>query len=281
LGIFNLSIGLAKKLIIADQLATAVNPLFSNYAQLDFFAAWIAVLGYTYQLYFDFSGYTDIAIGIGYLLGFQLPQNFNAPYTARNITDFWQRWHITLSNWFRDYLFFPLSRALLKRNHSQNPDRVRTISHLTTMALIGLWHGANWTFVIWGVYHGIMLAIHSQTRAKHWRALSTWLSRALTFFCVVMGWVIFRSTSLDMAAHIYEALFGLRGFSADLQALSGDIGVRFLLVILSLIILTNLPRDTWALQPRQGWVYAAGMAALLVICLLALGAPTPFLYFQF
>jgi alginate O-acetyltransferase complex protein AlgI len=280
-GFFSLSIGLAKKLLIADQIAAQINPLFAQYDQLGFFGAWLVALGYTYQLYFDFSGYTDMAIGVGYLLGFRLPLNFNAPYTSRNITDFWQRWHITLSNWFRDYLFFPISRALLKRGKFLTPDWIRTISLVITMTLIGLWHGMSWTFVVWGAYHGLLLAIHAQTRALHWKAWPLPLARAATFLAIVAGWVLFRSNSFDMAATLYRSMLGLNGFDTSLLD-AARIGLRFTTIIAGLAVITNLPYDTATLRPRLNWAYAAAFAVLLTMCVLMIDkGPQEFLYFQF
>ncbi len=277
-GLYYFVIGLAKKLIIADTIGTAIDPFFATYADLQFWTAWIVVLGYTYQLYFDFSGYTDMAMGAGYLLGFKLPQNFNAPYASRNITEFWQRWHITLSHWFRDYLFFPLSRTLLRRNDRKNPDRIRTISLIVTMTLVGLWHGANWTFVVWGAYHGVMLAVHAQTRANQGRAWPEIPARALTFILVVIGLALFRSTSLPMAAKILAAMFGLNGFESTPTA---EVPIQAILFGGVLFVITNLEQDTWNLQPQPGFVFALGTAILLVTCLLILDQTTPFLYVQF
>ncbi|NLX10463.1 MAG: MBOAT family protein [Chloroflexi bacterium] len=280
LGLFGLIMGLAKKLIVADYLAAAIDPLLADYGQLNFWSAWLAVLGYTYQLYFDFSGYTDMAIGIGHLFGFRLPQNFNAPYTAQNITEFWQRWHITLSTWFRAYLFFPLSRALLKRYPRLGPDRVRALSLVLTMTLIGWWHGASWVFLAWGAYHGVLLALHAQVRMYRWPLGPAWLGRAATFFAVVMGWVLFRSDSVAMARSIYAALFGFHGFDWSVLGVP-PLHWETVVFVGILFVLTNLPRDTWTLRPRAGWAFTAGMALLLIISLLMLGDPKAFLYFQF
>lgn len=280
IAIFYFVLGLAKKLIIADTIGEVIDPLFADYDNLQAWGAWLAVLGYTYQLYFDFSGYTDMAIGVGYALGFNLPPNFNAPYAARNITDFWQRWHISLSHWFRDYLFFPLSRALLVRDERKHPDRIRTISLIITMTLTGLWHGANWTFVIWGAYHGVMLAVHAQTRANKWRELPEPLARGLTFFFVVLAWVIFRSTSLDMVFGVYRAMFGFNGFESSLQAIAG-ITDTFVILLLVLLVVTNIDKDTADLRPQRGWIFAASLSILLVICVLFLDQSSPFLYVQF
>ncbi|MEZ4669713.1 MAG: MBOAT family O-acyltransferase [Anaerolineae bacterium] len=279
LGVFMLTLGLAKKVLIADTIAAQVNPLFADTSHLGIIASWAAVLGYAYQLYFDFSGYTDMATGIAYLLGYKLPQNFNAPYTARNITEFWQKWHITLSNWFRDYLFLPLSRALLRRD-PKNPDRVRTISLIITMTLTGMWHGASPTFIIWGAYHGVMLAIHAQSRRWKWKPLPTLLARGITFFGVLLGWVIFRSNSLESALNLYAGMFGLHGLRRDYLWTEPN-PTWFIVTLAILFIVTNLSRDTWELKPRDNWAYAIGLALLLVLSIAFIGQTSTFLYLQF
>ena len=276
LGLFMFTIGLAKKVLIADVIAVQINPLFADPLHLGLLGAWAAVLGYAYQLYFDFSGYTDMATGIAYMLGYKLPQNFNAPYTARNITEFWQRWHMTLSSWFRDYLFLPLSRSLLRR-YPKNPDRVRTIGLIITMTLTGIWHGASGTFVIWGAYHGVLLAIHAQSRYWKWKPLPVWLARGLTFLAVLMGWVIFRSESLVAARHLFAGMLGQQGLGLEFGATSK----WFIGLLIILFIVTNFQQDTWLLRPRSNWLYAIGVAILLVLGILYAAQPSSFLYLQF
>jgi alginate O-acetyltransferase complex protein AlgI len=272
LGLYMFAIGLAKKVLIADVIAAQINPLFADPLHLGLLGAWAAVLGYAYQLYFDFSGYTDMATGIAYMLGYKLPQNFNAPYTARNITEFWQRWHMTLSNWFRDYLFLPLSRSLLRR-YPKNPDRVRTIGLIITM----IWHGASGTFVIWGAYHGAMLAIHAQSRYWKWKPLPVWLARGMTFLAVLMGWVIFRSESLLAARHMFAGMFFQQGLGLEFGATSK----WFLGSLVILFIVTSFQQDTWLMRPRSNWLYAFGVAILLVLGILYAAQTSSFLYLQF
>ncbi len=281
LGLFNLCLGLAKKVLIADAIATQINPLWVDTTALGLLGAWVAVVGYALQLYFDFSGYTDMATGIAYLLGYQLPQNFNAPYTARNITDFWQRWHMTLSNWFRDYLFLPLSRSLLRRSPT-HPDVIRTTSLILTMTLTGLWHGVNWPFILWGAYHGVMLAVHAQTRARRWKPLPLSLARAITLLAVLVGWVIFRSPSLEIAAQVYEGMVGLNGLGLQVLEVNGGV-IRYsdFLTLAVVFLLTQIGRDTYTLQPRRMWVYAFTLAVLLVASLAFIDQTGAFLYFQF
>ena len=279
LGLFNVSVGLAKKLVIADWIARVIDPLWADPAALGVWGAWLAVVGYHFRLYFDFSGYCDIAVGLGHFLGIQVPANFRAPYTARSITEFWHKWHITLSTWFRDYLFFPLSRALLRRARGRHPESTRVVCLVLTMGLTGFWHGPSWTYLVWGIYQGVLLAIHAQTRSrrKPWPA---WAGRALTTLALLHGWAIFRSGSLAMAGSLYASMYGGRGWGPAPLSIAG-VDTSFVLLLAGLFVLTNLPWDTPDLRPRPTWGYAVGLAALLVISLLCVGQPTPFLYFQF
>jgi alginate O-acetyltransferase complex protein AlgI len=280
LGLFNLGLGLAKKVVIADWIGQVIDPLWREGAGVGIWGAWLAVVGYHFRLYFDFSGYCDMAVGAGHLLGIQVPANFRAPYTARSITEFWQKWHITLSNWFRDYLFFPLSLFLLRRAQGRHAGRTRTLSLLLTMSLIGLWHGPSWTYLVWGTYQGLLLAIHAQFRSGRGMPWPTWAGRTLTTLAVLLGWVLFRSGSLGMAANLYASMLGLKGWGPALTSIPG-VDTGFLLLLGSLLVLTNFSWDMPDLRPRRAWGYAVGLAALLAIDVLFAGQPTTFLYFQF
>ena len=190
-------IGLVRKVIIADHIAAYIDPMLRSYSGLGFGAAWTAALGYTFQLYFDFSGYSDMAVGLGYLFGLRIPQNFNAPYRALGIGDFWRRWHISLSTWLRDYLYIPLGGS--------KKGSTRTYCNLmVTMLLGGLWHGASWTFVFWGGYHGFLLAL-DRTFQPILQKIPKICYRGITFLLVVIGWVFFRSTDFHMASFVAEA----------------------------------------------------------------------------
>ncbi len=212
------AIGLFKKVVLADQVALYANPVFDGVAggitptTID---AWLGALAYTLQLYFDFSGYSDMAIGLGRMFGIRLPLNFNSPYKARNIIEFWRRWHITLSRFLRDYLYFPLG------GNRRGPKR-RYVNLMLTMLLGGLWHGAGWTFVAWGGLHGAYLAgnhlFHEMCRrvgiapgagGLPVRVLAT----GLTFMCVVVGWVLFRADSFASASVILQSMAGMTGDS--------------------------------------------------------------------
>ncbi len=268
LGIWFFVCGMAKKVLIADQLAGPVDAFFANSAGQGVLVTWIAVLGYAYQLYFDFSGYSDMAVGLAHLLGIQFPRNFRMPYQAEDIADFWRRWHISLSTWLRDYLFIPLggSRGALGR----------TAWNLTvTMFLGGLWHGANWTFVVWGLYHGVLLALNYFARQRGWMPASSAQRRAVTFLAVTVGWVFFRSTSLTQAGDILGAMLGSNGLGEI------PLNVFFLSWLLIAAAIAHLGTDTWEFrwQPRPAWAFAAALA--LTLSILLLDKESPFLYFQF
>ncbi len=190
-GLWLLTRGMFKKIVLADSLNAIVAAGFGSYTGLGVVDVWIVVIAFTFQIYFDFSGYTDMARGSAALMGYRLPENFRLPYLAVNIADFWRRWHITLSSWFRDYLYIPLggNRCSRFRNRA---------NLLITMTLVGLWHGADWTFAVWGFYHGIGMIVHREWRHyQHGRQplghplLRNFLSVAITFVFVLVGWVFF------------------------------------------------------------------------------------------
>jgi alginate O-acetyltransferase complex protein AlgI len=273
LGLFFLSCGLVKKLLIADQLHPYVGKLYNNHAELGVLTGWAAAVGYSLQLYFDFSGYSDMAVGLAWLLGFRFPQNFNSPFKAENISDFWRRWHMSLSSWFRDYLFIPLGGSRLGAR--------RTVVNLfVVMFLAGLWHGAAWTFVVWGLVHGFFLAGHAVLRKAGLTPPWVWLNRIVTFLLVCAAFVIFRSPSLSVAGDILSSMFGLNGLgsSAQLHAL---LPARFLFFLGVLLVFVNLAPNTWQIRirPRVWQGIAVGIAAAAAI--MTISQPHPFIYFQF
>lgn len=223
LGLSRIAIGIFKKFVIADTLAmgVALNTRSAEFATSTFFT-WLLVYGYAFRLFFDFSGYSDIAIGVGILFGITLPENFDRPYLKTNITAFWQSWHMTLSTWARFYVFTPLSRILLSRKPKPPTVMVVLAGHLTTMTVIGLWHGVTPNFLIWGLWHGVGLFIHKQwsDRTRKWyRGLGDkpWQKRAwtaatwfITFHFVVLGWVWFALPSFDLSVNVFAVMFGLK-----------------------------------------------------------------------
>ncbi len=263
------TIGMIKKVLIADTIAAVIDPALENVARLSSLNAWMCVLGYTYQLYFDFSGYSDMAVGLGLLFGIRLPQNFNSPYKAVNISDFWGRWHISLSTVLRDYLYIPLGGS---RGSVWNTCR----NLMVTMALGGLWHGANWTFVLWGCYHGVLLVLYRIAR-KFWDPLPVPLRGAGTFFLVVMGWVLFRSTSFGMAVSLLDAMFVWRGGTG----IGGSFGLALTILVAAAVAHGASNSFQFSHRWRPATVLALGGLFLACLVVIVGGRATPFLYFQF
>jgi alginate O-acetyltransferase complex protein AlgI len=213
-----------------------------------------------------------MAIGLGLMMGFSFPQNFDSPYQASSIQNFWRRWHMTLSSFLRDYLYIPIGgnrygKLLSYRNL------------LVVMLLGGFWHGAGWTFILWGLMHGCLLVGNGLYRDYINIPIPKFVGIAVTFFFVMMGWLLFRSVDLQMAQHWYAAIFGLRGIEADLgRSVLKSTG--FLVAISSLFFCWSVP-NTWYFQPRWSLGTAIALSGLLVVCILRFDAESPFLYFQF
>jgi alginate O-acetyltransferase complex protein AlgI len=217
IGLTQFVCGLFKKVAVADRVAVFANPIFdaaANGAVPSILDGWIAALAYTFQIYFDFSGYSDMALGLARLFGIKLPQNFNSPYKAANIAEFWRRWHMTLSRFLRDYLYIPLGGNRKGRAR-------RYVNVMVTMLLGGLWHGAGWTFVFWGGLHGIYLVTHrawlslrgrsnqSEANPQPWKL---WTARFVTFVAVIFAWVFFRAADFNSAGRILSSMIGGHGF---------------------------------------------------------------------
>ena len=201
--------GLVKKVVVADTVAPVADAAFASGVHPTTTGAWLGALAYTLQIYFDFSGYSDMAIGLAQIFGFRLPENFNRPYSAVSITDFWRRWHMTLSRWFRDYVYIPLG------GNRGSAGRVY-LNLLLVFVLVGFWHGAQWTFVVWGAYHGTLLIIERVTGQRpvgDGPVREVVARRALTFLLVIIGWVFFRAPSIDAAVHYLWRMFTPHGFA--------------------------------------------------------------------
>ncbi|MDJ0690389.1 MAG: MBOAT family protein [Xenococcaceae cyanobacterium MO_188.B32] len=296
IGITWFTLGLAKKVLIADKLSPWVEVVFSNADGVTFIEAWIGALSYTFQLYFDFSGYSDMAIGLGWMLNISLPINFNSPYKAISISDFWRRWHITLSNFLRDYLYIPLG--------GNRKGKIRQYTNLlVTMLLGGLWHGAGWTYIIWGGMHGLFLIINHS-----WRKLGITLPKILgwliTFNAVIFSWVLFRASSLSDAMSMLQTMLGMKGivllkeFESVFSWL-GNFGVEFknwrelaylppdyktslIILLLTGIVAIFLPNTQQIMQKfKPTWWATIAVSAIAVINLLLLNRVSEFLYFQF
>ena len=278
-------LGYFKKVAIADTLALIADRIFAAPGGMSGGQLWTGVYAYSFQIYADFSGYTDIARGVSRILGFESMENFNAPYLSRNITEFWRRWHISLSTWFRDYLYIPLG--------GNRRGKTRTYGNLIfTMLLCGLWHGAAWTFVLWGLLHGLYLSGHRIVLRKRkpdfsWpRTFSGWvvdIARIfLTFHFVVLAWVLFRAPNLKSALLYFQGLTRLHDFTG----ISASVLFAGGLVIALDLAQTWFGSHTW-LTDRQGLrALRYAVAQILFISVLSaaiahLGTITPFIYFQF
>ena len=227
--------GLAKKVILADSLSIATNKVFtSNFNDMGAGLAWFGLIAYTLQIYLDFSGYTDMAIGIGQMLGFKLPENFNFPYISRSISDFWRRWHITLGAWFRTYLFIPLEFARKKQKNLRQQSNL-----LIVFLLTGLWHGASWNFIIWGAYYGLILAIEASGFNKVLRKTRPVVQHVYALVIIAFGWIFFRVTDISSWGAFFNALFGANGWSNSITFRS--LNILFYLPYLVPSVIFSLP----------------------------------------
>jgi alginate O-acetyltransferase complex protein AlgI len=293
-GTFLFVMGLAKKVLIADNLFPFVSTVFDKgQTTIPFLQAWIGAVAYSTELYFDFSGYSDMAMGLGLYFNIKLPLNFNSPYQAASIIDFWRRWHISLSNFLKDYLYIPLGG-----NRKGEAGKLRNL--LITMFLGGVWHGANWTFVVWGLLHGIFLVINHL-----WRKLNIALPRIpahlLTLLCVIVAFAIFRSPNLGVALDVVRGMFGFNGvilppsYEHSLGFLSAygfvfktlphsNARINDLIMIGILLLATLvLPNSMYWKEQflRRPILWGTAASAVFVACVVNLDAVTEFLYYQF
>ena len=267
-------IGLVKKVLIADSLAEIVDPAFAIAAAqgtLDFASSWLAAFAFSWQIYFDFSGYTDMAIGLSIMFGYTLPVNFNVPYRANCVRDFWQRWHMTLSRFLRDYLFVPLAR-------NKRLPHPRILAILLTMFLAGLWHGAAWTFAIWGLTHGIALLVNTVFTKSGWH-----LPRGMGWLLTIIFWteaaVLFRADSFTAATVLWTGMHDLSSLMAPL-----DWGQIILVVVAGMIAIlgpTSQEVSLEKLEPKRTFAIASGIMIAVVLVLIGDGATQEFYYFQF
>jgi alginate O-acetyltransferase complex protein AlgI len=281
-GFYRFSLGLAKKVLIANHMGQQADAIFAmDYATIDSSLAWIGILAYTFQIYFDFSGYSDMAIGIGKMIGFKFPENFDNPYISQSITEFWRRWHMTLGSWMRNYLYIPLGGNRVSKS--------RLYFNLWFVFLMsGLWHGASWNFVIWGAYHGIFLVLERGFLLKVYSAIGKFPSMIITFFIVMIGWVFFRiETETD------ALLFLSRMFAFDFHV-HPEISGEFFTFLVIAVFFAFFTYFKWG-QRLQDLVYFKPYVdvrhisvAMLCIFLLILSVSSitasgfnPFIYFRF
>jgi alginate O-acetyltransferase complex protein AlgI len=283
-GVDRILIGVAKKVLIANTLGSVADQIYElPRHEVSTALAWIGSITYTLQIYFDFSGYSDMAVGCAALFGFRFPENFNYPYIARSITDFWRRWHISLSTWFRDYLYIPLG--------GNRGSPIRTYFNLATVFfLCGLWHGAAWTFVAWGIFHGIFLILERSKYGQFLHRSPRWCQHVYALVVVMMGWVFFRAGSIKIAFWHLGAMWGLTPQpTTDFpigKLITLDVRWAFCIALIAMTPVLPQVRDR-----LQRWIGAEstlliGRTALYILFVfataeLAAGTFNPFLYFRF
>ena len=253
-GVRRFVIGLGKKVLLANTLAVVPDAVFGHDAA-SAGLAWLALICYTLQIYYDFSGYSDMAIGLAGMLGFAFPENFNHPYAAKSVTEFWRRWHMTLSSWLRDYLFFPLGG--------------KTSSLLLVFFICGIWHGAAWTFVCWGLWHGVLLCAERWGLAKNLPGL---MQRLYTLTAVVLGWIVFRAATMTDALVFGKGLLGM-----------GQREVLVAPIVYVALVVGGLGAARWNWPRVPAMMEYLGVAGLLIVSLAAIAGMSyqPFIYFRF
>jgi alginate O-acetyltransferase complex protein AlgI len=265
-GLLLFALGLAKKTLVADSFATWVNRYLDDPSSLHAFEAWAAIVGFGFQIYFDFSAYSDMALGLAKIFGIDLPWNFNRPYRATSPIEFWRRWHVTLSTWLRDYLYIPLGG-------NRKGERRRDANLMATMGLGGLWHGASLNFIIWGLYQGVLLLGTHHVRKRAWR-VPVWAALAVTFVLVMFGWVFFRLHSAAAIGDAVAAMFLLRGL--------GQLPGHLLLLIVAATAYTMTVPEEWSWDLRGfGFARVATVGAVLAVAISSIYTSHPFIYFRF
>jgi alginate O-acetyltransferase complex protein AlgI len=281
-GALRFMVGFCKKVLIADGVAGLADRAFAS-SDPSAADAWLGAVAYTVQLYFDFSGYSDMAVGLGLMMGFRFMENFNHPYVSRSITEFWTRWHISLSSWLRDYLYIPLG--------GNRRGAGRTYVNLALVMLLGgLWHGANWTFVLWGAWHGLFLVVERYLgKRRLWPPLPALVVVPKTMLIVILGWVFFRAADVGAAWTTLRGMFGANGWALS-EGLGWEItGLEVTTLVLSLVVIYLAPwwrAHLWRLpETRQQTLQTVHLAILPLFILgvfrLSAQSFSPFLYFQF
>ncbi|HXA02530.1 MAG TPA: MBOAT family O-acyltransferase [Cytophagaceae bacterium] len=283
-GFFRFVIGLSKKVLIANVLGQQADQIFAmNPMELSSMTAWVGILAYTFQIYFDFSGYSDMAIGIARMIGFKFPENFNNPYTSQSITEFWQRWHITLGTWMKNYLYIPLGG-----------NRVKSKYHLylnlwLVFLASGLWHGASWNFVIWGAYHGAFLVLERSFLLRLYEKMGAIFRRIIIFFIVVIGWVFFRVEHFSDAKLFLKAMFNIRSIAFDLRLKKEFLLIFILAVIFSFFAASKMGEKIQGKfysisYGTRGYILMACFSVVsLILCIASITSSgfNPFIYFRF
>ncbi len=282
-GFFRFCIGLAKKVLIANAMGQYADSMFALPIEtLDSSTAWMGTLAYTFQIYFDFSGYSDMAIGLGLMLGFRFPENFHNPYVSRSISEFWRSWHISLGNWMRNYLYIPLGGNRVSKN--------RLYFNLWLVFLLsGLWHGASWTFIAWGAFHGFFLILDRIFLEKWLLKLGKIISIPFTFFVAMIGWVLFRADTMSQALGIWKELFSFN-FHLNAQFLE----TRFFVILAIALFFSFFAFSEFTKKiqtyvfgiEKKSWAHVGFVGLAIALFLISLGNIftsdyNPFIYFRF
>ena len=276
-------IGLAKKTIIANTLGIQADAVFKlPPEQIDTIAAWVGALAYSFQIYFDFSGYSDMAIGLGKMMGFKFPENFNNPYTSKSITEFWRRWHMTLGTWMKNYLYIPLGG-----NQVNNFKLYRNL--IFVFLISGLWHGASWNFILWGAYHGLFLVLERLFLIKFYKKIGNWFSLPLTFIIVITGWVLFRNENINQGFYIIKQLYSFQFFDGKFALNNDFLFMAGLALLFSFFTITKTTRSFQEkvygeqFSKSSQWLAVSASIILFYISLSFISALdfNPFIYFRF
>lgn len=280
-GVRRFTVGLVKKVLLANNIGLVFTQILDNGAlPQSVLAAWVAVAAYTFQIYFDFAGYSDMAIGLGKLFGFTFEENFNLPYLSRSITEFWRRWHISLGTWFRDYVYIPLG--------GNRCGWGRQLFNIAVVWLLtGLWHGASWNFVLWGAYYAVLLMVEKLGLLRVLARLPRMLQHAYALFFIVVGWALFACTEPGQLSGVFGALFGLSGVplydASSLFLLKNNVLLWLLLVFASTASFARLHTHLLSRHWYAEVLCPLGLAAALLACtaFIVSGSFNPFLYFRF
>ena len=280
-GVRRFTVGLVKKVLLANSIGLVFTQILGNGAlPQSVLAAWVAVAAYTFQIYFDFAGYSDMAIGLGKLFGFTFEENFNLPYLSRSITEFWRRWHISLGTWFRDYVYIPLG--------GNRCGWGRQLFNIAVVWLLtGLWHGASWNFVLWGAYYAVLLMVEKLGLLRVLARLPRMLQHAYALFFIVVGWALFVCTEPGQLSGVFGALFGLSGVplydASSLFLLKNNVLLWLLLVFASTASFARLHTHLLSRRWYAEVLCPLGLAAALLACtaFIVSGSFNPFLYFRF
>jgi alginate O-acetyltransferase complex protein AlgI len=271
---------LAKKVLIADSLAPIADSVFSaDLVHVGLGLSWYGLIAFALQIYFDFSGYTDMAIGLGSALGFNLPENFNAPYSCLSVADFWRRWHMTLTAWFRKYIFFPLEFRFRQLGSWRQP-----LNLLVVFLLTGAWHGISSNFLVWGGYFGFLLAVESVGLGRWLKRLPRFFQHVYALFMVLLGWVFFRLRKPGSWGFFFGSLFGMNGITGNITARTLNILGYLPIVVLAILLCIPSPSKLNIFRSKLGSVFAVGIqiaVLILTIAFLVEGGYQAFLYRRF